>query len=401
MSPSLAVGERPRIMFLVTEDWYLASHRLPLALALKERGADVLIMSRVSSDQLASLGLNIIKWKVRRGGIAPWGEVLPSIQVLQEVRRFRPHILHTIALKPVMVGGIVSRLCGDIPAVHAVAGLGHVYTSRSPVLRAVRETLVLGFRYAFRNPNSVVIFQNEEDISTLVGKGIAHKDRIALIRGAGVDMQEFTPTEEPSGPPVIVMASRLLWEKGVREFVEAASIVKGKGIESRWILVGASDPQSHNAIPTAQIQAWHDSGVIEWWGPRRDMASILAGCNLFVLPSFYREGLPKVLLEAAASGRAIVTTDMPGCRDTVEDGKTGIIVPPKDAKAVADAVITLLQDPERRRQMGLAGRELCRKKFAVELVIEATLRVYERLGVHLPGAGQALTAGSQGQTVSA
>jgi glycosyltransferase involved in cell wall biosynthesis len=223
-----------------------------------------------------------------------------------------------------------------------------------------------------------VIFQNLADRATIEALGLRLDGRAEMIRGSGVDLAAFSAEPEPEGPPVVVMPARLLVDKGAREFVEAARMLRGRGVAARFVLAGDPDPQNPASVPPEMLAAWKAEGVVELPGHRQDMAALMRGAHLVVLPS-YREGLPKALIEAAASGRAVVTTDTPGCRDAILPGETGLLVPVRDAAALAGAMAALLADPERRRAMGAAGRVLAEETFCVTGVVAEHLRIYDEM----------------------
>jgi glycosyltransferase involved in cell wall biosynthesis len=234
------------------------------------------------------------------------------------------------------------------------------------------------YRVALRTPRSMTIFQNEDDRRLFVGKRLVEPERTVLIRGSGVDLAQFPVRPEPEPPLVVMCPARLLGDKGVREFAAAAAKLRGDGVQARFILVGRLDPGNPAAIGADELAAWTAGGAVEWWGNSDEMPSTLSRAHLIVLPS-YREGLPKVLLEAGAVGRAVVTTNVPGCRDVVEDGVNGLLVPARDSDALAEAIRRLLEDPERRRAMARRARSIVEERFCDREVARQTLRVYERL----------------------
>jgi glycosyltransferase involved in cell wall biosynthesis len=203
-------------------------------------------------------------------------------------------------------------------------------------------------------------------------------DRIAVIRGSGVDLDEFAPTPEPPGTPLVVLPGRMLWDKGVGDFVKAAGILRQRNVHVRMALVGAPDVANPSAIPDAQLEAWRDGGDVEWWGHQADMPSVLAQSHIVCLPS-YHEGVPKALIEGAASGRALVASDISGCREVVEDGKNGLLVPPGDAEMLANAIERLAGDGDLRQQLGINGRRVAVENFSIESVVQKTQAIYEEL----------------------
>ena len=367
----------PKLLFLVTEDWYFVSHRLPLAVAACQAGYEVTVVTRVGEHghTIRNAGLRLIPIEQIRRSKYPFLEMMLVARLIAIYRRERPDIVHHVAMKPMLYGSLAARLAGVRHVVNALAGLGWLFTSES----RFAHVLGRGVRFAFRKllNRGTVIVQNPDDMQWFIDLGI-ESSRIHLIRGSGVEVKRFAPTPEPNGEPVVVLASRMLWDKGVGEFVAAARNLKQRGVAGRFVLVGDSDPANPASIPLGLLESWHAEGVIEWWGHRNDMVQVFAQSHLVCLPS-YREGLPKVLLEAAACGRAIVTTDMPGCREVVSHGDNGLLVPPRNEAALADALQTLLQDPERRSRMGTRGRGRAVQEFSVDKVVAETLALYRGL----------------------
>ena len=370
----------PRILFLVVEDWFFRTHRLPLARACREAGAEVFVMAHVNgpTGDLEAAGLQVIPWRFRRGSLNPLREILSLARVVQVYRHLRPDLVHHVSLKPVVYGGLVARWFG-VPAVNAVTGLGHVFTANSIKMRVLGRSLIWLLLAAMRRSRSKAIFQNPEDMETLVSRGIVSASDSMLIRGAGVDLSEFVATPEPQGTATVVLATRMLWNKGVGVFVEAARELRNRGVSARFVLVGDPDPENPASVSHEQLRQWHASGVVEWWPKRSDMPLVFSQSNIVCFPSYYGEGVPKVLLEAAACGRAAITTDSPGCRGAVRHGENGLLVPPRDSAALAEAILRLLEDPALRARMGARGREIAVGEFAVERVIAETLEVYRSL----------------------
>jgi len=224
-----------------------------------------------------------------------------------------------------------------------------------------------------------IIVQNPDDLQRLAKECDVDPNRITLIKGSGVDLKQFYPSQEPIGVPLVVLASRMLWNKGIGEFVEAASILNKEGVAARFALVGESDDHNPLSIPGSRLKKWHADNRVEWWGYRTDMPSVLAQASVVCLPSYYGEGVPKILIEAAASGRPIVTTDMPGCREIVRDGENGLLVPVRNSRELARALGRLINDAPLRREMGYRGRRIVESEFSVESVVEETIQVYEEM----------------------
>jgi glycosyltransferase involved in cell wall biosynthesis len=295
------------------------------------------------------------------------------------LKTVRPHIVHLVTIKPVIFGGIASRLAGVPAVVAAISGLGFVFQAKGWKATVVRSLVGGLYQLALGKRNLKVIFQNADDRETLMQVSGLPREKAVMISGSGVDLSAYTAMPLPPGRPVVVMAARLLRDKGVYEFVSAAQLVKHRSTEARFWLVGDPDPGNPASINDAELSAWGSEGVVELLGHRNDIANVFAQSHIVVLPSYYGEGLPKVLVEAAASGRAVVTTDHPGCRDAIEPDVTGLLVPPRDAVALADAIQRLLLDGELCARMGQAGRKLAERKFAVEKVVAETMAVYKEL----------------------
>ncbi|MFZ2854885.1 MAG: glycosyltransferase family 4 protein [Rhodocyclaceae bacterium] len=373
------------LLFVVNVDWFFLSHRLPIALAAIEQGYRVHIATGLTGRraELEHYGMTVHPLRLDRSSIGV-GNALSALRQLFDVyQRVRPDLVHLVTIKPVLLGGLMARLCGVPAVVAAVSGLGFVFVA-SGFKAALRRWLVGGlYRLALGHRNLKVIFQNPDDRASLAGIADLADSRVAFIRGSGVDLVRFSVRPQPQGVPLVVLAARLLGDKGVREFAQAARLLRQPGNSPRcgvvrFVLVGGPDPANPSSLSEAELAAWVQEGVLERWGQRADMPQVFAAAQLVVLPS-YREGFPKVLIEAAACGRAVVTTDVPGCRDAIEADVTGLLVPAYDARALADAIKRLLDDPQRCQAMGQAGRALAERVFDVRQVVAAHLHIYQEL----------------------
>lgn len=362
-----------KLLFVVTEDWYFVSHRLPLAVAARAAGHDVTVATREGrqGDVIRNAGIRLIPFSLSRRGGNPLREV---ISLWRLYRREQPDLVHHVALKPVMFGALAAWLARVPAQVNAVAGLGWLFTTSSGLVRLVRPALRRILARLLDRPHCLTIVQNPEDLALLERSGVA-ASRLRLIRGAGVDLQVFRPAAPPLGPVCVVLVARMLWDKGVGEFVEAARRLTVAGVSARFVLVGEPDPANPASVPEDTLRDWNGQHGLEWWGRRDDMPAVLQAAHIACLPS-YREGLPKTLLEAAACGLPIVTTDAPGCRDVVEDGMNGILVPVRDVGGLEAALRRLILDPELRRRMGEQSRARAEAEFGLQRVIEQTLAVY-------------------------
>ncbi len=379
-----ASREKPVLLFLITEDWTLWLHRLSTARAARDAGWDVVVATRVAAhgDRIRSEVFLLIPIGMRRRSLAPWRELASVVELIRLYRREQPDLVHHVAMKPVIYGSLAAWLAGVPAVVNALTGMGYVFTSRELKARLLRPPIRRAFHWLLDRSNSRLILQNSDDAAALAGAVVA-KERVVLIRGSGVDTEAFASSEEPAGAPVAVMVSRMLRDKGVLELVEAARLLQRRAVPLRVVLVGAPDPENPTAIAERELQAWDAAGVIAWWGERSDIAAIWADSHIAVLPS-YREGLPKSLLEAAACGRPMVATDVPGCREIVLDGVTGLLVPPRDAQSLAAALERLAGDAALRRRMGAAARDLVERALSDEVIVAQTLALYRSLG---PRAG--------------
>lgn len=378
--PEPGATSGPRLLFVVAEDWYFCSHRLHIAVAARQAGYDVAVATRVGRDaaRIEAAGLRVHPIGLARGGLNPWRELASFLELLRVYRRERPDLAHHVAVKPVIYGSLAARLSGVPRVVNALAGLGFLFSSASLKARLLRPLATAAYRLLLGGRGRLLILQNPDDRDLFVARGLAPAASIRLIRGSGVDTARFCARPESAGAPLVVLPARLLRDKGVVEFVAAARLLRARGIDARFALVGAADPQNPASLAPAQIEAWRAEGVVEVWGQCDDMPEVYAQSALVCLPS-YREGLPKALLEAASCGRAIVATDVPGCREIVAHGDNGLLVPPRDAAALAEAMATLLGDAAMRARMGARGRERAIAEFADGRVAEATLAVYREL----------------------
>jgi glycosyltransferase involved in cell wall biosynthesis len=367
-----------RLLIVVNADWFFLSHRLPLALAARDMGFEVHVAVGVTDrlKEIQSYGLQVHPLALDRGGARLWVEMGTFLGLIGLFRRVRPDVVHLVTIKPVLYGGFAARLTRVPTVVAAISGLGHVFVARGAKAAVRRWLIGLAYRVALAHRRLAVIFQNEEDRTVLTQLAGIPSKRTMLIRGSGVDLSAYEATPLPGGVPCVMMACRLLADKGVWEFVEAARLLRSSGVIARFCLVGALDLDNPTSLNSSDLDAIERSGQVEIWGHRNDMSSVLQQSSIFVLPSFYGEGLSKVLIEAAASGRPVVTTDMPGCRDAVIEGVTGLLVPPRNAAALAAAIGALLADREKCIAMGLRGRLLAEKEFDLNAVIKTHMDIY-------------------------
>ena len=377
---SAAPASAPRLLFFITNPAFLVSHRLPVALAARDAGYEVHVasMGGPAVAQLEALGLTHHVLPLSRTSMRPWTEARSLWAIWRLFRRVRPDLVHAVTLKSVLYGGIASRLAGVPAYVAAISGLGYVFIQGSGARAALKRLALVLYRLALGHANSRVVFQNASDRDVLVKAAAVRPEQVVMVRGSGVDLDRFAPAPWPDGPVTVAMASRLLHDKGVREFVEAARLSASRGEGLRWRLAGSLDPENPASVTASELEAWRAEGMIEYVGECADVAGFYAQAHIVTLPS-YREGLPKSLIEAAACGRPVVTTDVPGCRDAIEPGTSGVLVPPRDARALAAAVAALAEDEALRTRMGDAGRALAERDFGLDRIVRAHLDVYRDL----------------------
>lgn len=364
--------DRPKksALIVVTEDWYFCSHRLPLARALRDAGYEVSVATRLDRHeaQIRAEGFEIHPLPSLQRGLAAWREIGTVFALAGLYRRLRPDLLVHVALKPVFLGGLASLIAGRRPTVNILTGMGFVFTSRSMKAAFFRAPIAALLRFLLDSPGCRTVVQNREDLESLTETGILPRARTALVRGSGVDMQHFSPLPEPDGPFTVAAVCRVLGDKGIYDLVEAARILRSEGIAVKILLVGPIDPLNPTAVQEAEVAEWKKAGLVEWEGPAGDVRTVWARAHGAVLPS-HREGLPKALVEAAACGRPIVTTDTTGCREVVEDGVNGILVPLRAPAVLAGALTRLAHDRDLRRTMGAASRGRAETLFAEPVVI--------------------------------
>ena len=383
-------GDSGTLMFFVNVAWFFLSHRLPLAQAAMAAGFGVHLASDIEDEseahEVQRTGIVFHRVRVVRSGLNP----ITELNTLRELRRIvalvRPDIVHNVTPKPVIYGTRVAHSLQTAGIVNAISGFGHVYGSRSgrSLLRGVLDR---AYAASFRPPNVRIIVQNDTDRAEVLRLCPAAHARVHLIPGSGVDLASFRPSPEPAGIPTVLLPARLLREKGIGEFAAAAAELRSAGyVTARFVVAGPLDPANRGALSAREMSELAERTGVQWLGECRDMPRCLSEAHIVCLPSYYREGVPKVLLEACAAGRAIITTNTPGCRDVVRTGENGLLVPPRDAGALAAAIRRLLEEPELRRRMGSAGRVRAEREFGVERVMHAHLELYRELLLHAPRA---------------
>jgi glycosyltransferase involved in cell wall biosynthesis len=364
---------------LVSDGKSFLSHRLGLARAARDAGWAVTVIMPPCPEVAAARGegFEVVESPMRRDLRAPWEDLRAAWQIASVLRRCGADVVHNFALKPALVGTLACRIARIRTVVNTVAGMGYIFINQGLKARVLRTVIVAGFRALIDRAGTAVIVQNRDDHAAVAGP-LVHAERVVLVRGSGVDVGHYTPQPEPGGTPVAALVARMLWDKGVGELVEASRLLRQRGIPLRIALVGDTDPANPRCIPPEQLAAWQREGVIEWWGFRADVRAVWGECHIAVLPS-YREGLPKALLEAAACGRPLVTTDVPGCREMVTDQVDGLLVPARQAAPLADALERLARSESERQRLGTAARRRVETELCDSVVHDAILGLYQQL----------------------
>lgn len=376
-----------KLLYLVTESGYFFSHRYALAKAAQIQGYDVVVATTLVGQDKARLqaaGFKVCPLvRMNRTSLNPWKQLLSLIEVYSLYRTEKPDVVHHLAMKPVLYGTIAALMAGKSSIVNALTGLGYVFISPSLKAKILRWVLWHLFKLLFKGKNRILIVQNGDDFK-LFSKILPPKN-VTLIRGSGVDTTAFCPAEKTKDRKKlkVVLLARMLWDKGIQEAIDAVTVLKKNPFYKKlapfeFVLAGGLDLQNPSGIPQQFIESWQELGICKWAGKVDDVADFYQKSDIVVLPS-YREGLPKSLLEAAACGLPIVTTDVPGCREVVQHNKTGLLVPVKTVLPLAQALERLLKDKTLRIKLGKNARTSVVKHFSEELVIQQTLKCYQSL----------------------
>lgn len=366
---------------VVNVDWFFLSHRLPVALGALRAGHEVHVATSLTQgrEKLESYGFIVHPIAVDRSAAGPIELLRLFFSLLTIFWQVRPDVLHLVTIKPILIGGVAARLSPVRGVVYAVSGLGHVFVADGWLGHLRRKLVGAWYRFVLGAQNMRIIFQNPDDRREIESLVPLDPAQVVMIPGSGVDLGLYRPAPVPTGVPVVLMASRLLATKGTREYVAAAQLLRAQGVRAKFLLVGDPDPDNPASIPAVELERWAEAGEVTLLGHQAEMASLMSCAHVVVLPS-YREGLPKVLIEAAACGRAVVTTDVPGCREAIAPGVTGVLVPPKNARALADAIRSLLSDPKACETMGREGRRRAEQMFDVSVVVRTHLDIYQAVG---------------------
>ncbi len=379
-----------RLTFIINHVAFFVSHRLPLALGAAQQGFQVNLLSGQAGskemEDLATCKLETFPIRherlcFRSSSVNPFFEAIGLLQLVLKLRKLKPDIVHCASPKGVLYGGIAARMAGVPSLVLAVSGMGYAFTSSEESSfrrRAFSSIYAVLAKLAYGHGNLRVIVQNRDDFLFLHRTGWVEESTIRLISGSGVDISLYKYNSSEKRENVVLFPARVLYDKGIGEFVEAARSIRGTRPEWKFVIAGAAGYDNPSATSRATIEGWVQEGLVVWLGHVENMPQLFMKSSIVCLPS-YREGMPKALLEAAAAGCAVVTTDVVGCREAIEPGVTGDLVPAKDANSLASALLGLIDDESRRREYGLNGRKRAEKLFGIDSVVSATLDIYQEL----------------------
>lgn len=367
-----------KVLFVANTDWYLYNFRLSLARFLERNEYEVVFVcpQGAYSAKLQELGFRCVDWRVSRKIGLPWNEIASLVRLTSIYRDENPHIVHVHTLKAILYCCLAALFSGRTRLINSIAGRGHLYSSGNPIYALLSFVLNRLFRIIDRSLKPTWIFENQFDFNYFVERKLVSKVRAHLVEGVGVDTDLFPVVPEPTGIPQVLYAGRFLWSKGLGDLVEAIKAIKHQGIRVELTLVGRPDQGNPDTIGLRTLEEWKNEGLVNWVGWQEEPAVWYQRANIFAFPTKYGEGVPTVLLEAASSGRAVVTTNHPGCTAVVSQGVNGILVPPGDVQALAEAIISLVSDAKLRAKMGRAGRKRAEKHFSKASINQRTYNVY-------------------------
>jgi glycosyltransferase involved in cell wall biosynthesis len=370
----------PKLHFVVNEDWAFISHFFERAVAAQSAGYNVGISAHLGEKRnvLEEAGFSLYPHHISRSGTNPLVEIRNLYAMVKVFRASKPDIIHLIALKPIVIGAIAARIYGKAHVVCAPIGMGYLFSSNDRKARFLQPVVRFVLRRILNLRNTQVIIENNEDCASLISGNYVKTSNIQVIKGAGVDLSLYKAAPENLDTQVVTMFARVLRDKGVLDFVEATKIVHHEFPNAVFQLVGDCDPGNPTSFSESEVRSWESAGSIKWLGYRTDVPDLLVASNIVCLPS-YREGLPKTLIEACAAQRAIVATDVTGCREVVSHGSNGLLVPARNPQKLAEAISQLLGDPVQRTSFAKNGIARAETEFASSIVIEQTLAVYKKV----------------------
>jgi glycosyltransferase involved in cell wall biosynthesis len=369
---------RKKLLFIVNIPDFFISHRLSLALLAKKEGYEVHVATTYNHNfqQIQNYGFQCHEIYLKRGSLNIFNDFRTLVCIYKVLTSLKPDVLHLLTAKCNIYGGLASRVVFIPRVIHAITGLGYIFVETNNIYKNILKKIVLFLYKISIKTKSIVIFQNNDNLEMFVNKSIIDREQSRLIYGSGVDTDTFFYSEDSANEnPIVLFPSRLLKEKGILTFIDASKILKiNKNI--RMVVAGDLDYENPSSITKEQIDKWVEQGLVEWSGYNKDMPKLLSQSSIVCLPTYYPEGVPKVLIEAASCGRAVITTDMPGCNEIVINNHNGLLIPIKSADDLAASIIKLVDNIQLRKKYGAYGRKLVLKKFSSKIVNNATLAVY-------------------------
>lgn len=372
------------LVFIINVDWYFHLHWLDRAQYFKKQGYNIHVVTNFTDknikEVLLSMGFSCHEFSVKRKSLNLFQEVSSFYKLATLLKEIQPDLIHCITVKPNIYGGVINKWFLEKPIVYSITGLGAVYSSTSTKFTLLRRVITFLYRYVSVG-SSRFIFENQDDHKLFTDENILKFRNGHLIKGAGIDISLFSPSLPPQNKSVL-FASRLLKDKGLHKLVEAKEILRNDGIEFTLNVAGIVDTDVSSAIPIKQIHSWASEGFINWLGNVKEMPDLIKSNDIVCLPTTYGEGVPRILIEAASCQRAIVTTDVVGCREIVSHGVNGLLASPNDAISLANCLRALLESDEICKKYGVQGRKKVEEQFSQELVFEKTQCVYNELLGH-------------------
>ncbi|AIF81294.1 alpha-D-QuiNAc alpha-1,3-galactosyltransferase [endosymbiont of Acanthamoeba sp. UWC8] len=366
-----------KIILFSNADWHFVAHLMPIALAAKEKGYDIKVITCVNEhgEEIKKQGLELFPINLERFGLNIFKELKIIFQLIAVYRKEKPDIAQHFGIKPILYGSIAAIFNKVPKVINTFLGMGFVFISDKLWVKAIRVVFTNLLKLFMLKQNSIIIVQNKDDKELLLKENIAKPAQIFAQCSVGIDLKNFLPLSEPNGKPVFALMARMILDKGIAEFAAAAEIINNKGLEAEFWLVGAPDPDNSRSVTEYQLREWEDKKIIKWLGFQSNIKTIWEKAHVAVLPS-YREGLSRSLLEAAALGRALITTDAPGCRELVEDGINGLLVKVRDADSLAEAIEKLIVDNQLRTSLALKARETVVRDYSEEVIVKRMLKFY-------------------------
>ena len=370
--------KKPVLVFITNVDWAFVSHRIPIALEAIKKGFEVHLISKRTDcgSYLKDQGIIFHNWDLNRSSLNPFLILSNIFQLYSLIKKIRPNILHAITIKPILMSGIIRFFLKPIPTIYAVAGLGYAFNSKTIKTIIIKNLSILFFKLTFRSKNTHVIFQNNEDLNKILKISNLKRENFTLIPGSGIDLNYFKPNKfDFQKKPIVLFASRLLKSKGIFEFVRAAKEIRN----AEFQIAGKFDDGNDDCIKPEVIKKLSKDGYITYLGMRKDMVNLINSASIIVLPSFYGEGLPKILIEAAGCGKPIITTNHPGCRDAVKNRISGILIPPRNSNELIKAIRYLINNKNLMENMGKEARKFAEQRFDILDVIKTHLDIYTKM----------------------